>query len=72
MYKYTFYYTKLYKMLTIRTNEYQNELIAYLRLHKVRFTPKLKQVITKELESICKDFKMKGKRIHNAPDWLYD
>ena len=48
------------------------EMFAYLRLHKVRFQPNLRKVIKAELSEICKDFKMKQKRIKNAPDWLYE
>ena len=59
-------------MLTIRTNTQIDERLAYLRLHKVNFTPTLKQVILSELDEMCKDFKMKENRIKNAPDWLYD
>lgn len=59
-------------MLTIRTNDIIDEKIAYLRLHKVRFTGELRRVIDEELTKICEDFKMKEKRIKNAPDWLYD
>lgn len=59
-------------MFTIRTTEHQNKMIAYLRNHKVRFTPKLKQAITKELELMCNDFKYKENRIKDAPNWLYE
>lgn len=59
-------------MFTIRTNENIDEMIAYLRSHKVRFTPKLKLVIEAELQKMCNDFKKKEKRIKNAPDWLYE
>lgn len=69
---FAFCYTKQHKMLTIRTNEKTDLMIAYLRNHKVKFAPKLKIAIQLELEKMCKDFKMKEKRIKNAPDWLYD
>jgi hypothetical protein len=59
-------------MLTIRTDNEIDEMIAYLREHKVKFTPKLKQAISKELSVLCNDFKMKNKNISNIPDWLYD
>lgn len=59
-------------MLTIRTNKIIDEKLAYLRLHKVNFTPNLKRIIDEELTRLCKDFKMKEKRIKNAPSWLYD
>ena len=48
------------------------EMLDYLRLHKVRFSPNLRKVIKAELSGICKDFKMKQKRIKNAPDWLFE
>lgn len=59
-------------MLTIRTTEYQDELIAFLRINKIRFTPRIKKAIQEELEQICSDFKKREKRIKNAPNWLYD
>ncbi len=59
-------------MLTIRTNEEIDLMIAYLRNHKVKFTPRLRNAISKELKILCDDFKMKQKRIKNAPDWMYD
>jgi hypothetical protein len=48
------------------------EMLAYLRRHNARFHPNLRKVIKAELSEICKDFKMKQKRIKNAPDWLYE
>lgn len=59
-------------MFTIRTNENIDEMIAYLRSHKVRFTSKLKPLIETELQKMCNDFKKREKRIKNAPDWLYE
>ena len=59
-------------MFTIRTNNEMDEKIAYLRLHKVRFTPRIKKVIDDELSLMCNEFKRKEKRIPNAPDWVYD
>lgn len=59
-------------MLTIRTNEKTDEMIAYLRSHKVRFSSKLKPLIDAELKKMCNDFKKKEKRLKNAPDWLYE
>lgn len=58
-------------MLTIRTNEEIDLMIAFLRNHKVRFTPRIKSVIRDELRILCEDFKIKSKRIKNAPDWMY-
>lgn len=59
-------------MFTIRTNSNTDEMIAFLRSRKVRFTPRLKQVMDAELSRMCDDFKRKEKRIKDAPDWLYD
>jgi hypothetical protein len=58
-------------MLTIRINDTIDEKIAYLRLHKVKFTPVLREAIDRELTKLCDDFKMKEKRIKGAPDWYY-
>jgi hypothetical protein len=46
--------------------------LAHVRLHNVRFQPNLRKIIKVELSERCKDFKMKQKRIKNAPDWLYE
>jgi len=46
-------------------------MLAYLRLHKVMFTPYLKRVIAIELRILCKEFKKKESRIPNAPGWVY-
>ena len=59
-------------MLTIRTNPEIDEMIAYLRNHKVKFTPILRKAIQDELSTLCEDFQMKQKKIENAPSWLYD
>jgi len=59
-------------MLTIRTDNEIDSMIAYLRIHKVKFTPKIRSIIKKELKNICTDFRIKEKRIKNAPDWLYE
>lgn len=58
-------------MLTIRTDVEIDEMLAYLRLHKVRFTSKIKESIRSDLKEMCNDFKMKEERIKDAPDWLY-
>jgi hypothetical protein len=47
-------------------------MLPYLLLHNVRFHPNLRKIIKGELFEICKDFKMKQKRIMDAPDWLYE
>jgi hypothetical protein len=47
-------------------------MLAYLRLHKVRFQPNLRKIIKAELSEICKDIMIKQKRIKNAPDWRYE
>jgi hypothetical protein len=57
-------------MLNIRINSETKEMLSYLRLHKVRFQPNLKKIIKAELSEICKDFKIKQKRIKNALDWV--
>ena len=59
-------------MLTIRVDNETAEMIAYLRRHKVRFQPKIRQLIKPELQAMCKDFKRKENRIPNAPDWVYE
>lgn len=59
-------------MLTIRIDNETKEMIAYLRNHKVNFTHKIRQSITRDLKELCIDFKMKEKRINNAPDWVYN
>jgi hypothetical protein len=59
-------------MLNSRVDNETKEMLAYLCLHKVRFQPNLRKIIKAELSEICKDFKMKQKRIKNAPDWLYE
>ena len=59
-------------MLNIRVDNETKEMLAYLRQHKVRFLPNLRKIIKAELFEICKDFKMKQKRIKDAPDWLYE
>ena len=58
-------------MLNIRIDSETKEMLAYLRLHKVRFQPNLRKIIKAELSEICKDFKMKQKRIKNVPGWLH-
>jgi len=45
-------------MLNIRVDRKKQEMLAYLRLHKVRFQPNLRKGIKAELSEICKDFKM--------------
>jgi hypothetical protein len=57
-------------MLNIRIDSETKEMLAYLRLHKVRFQFNLRKIIKSELSEICKDFKMKQKQIKDAPDWL--
>ncbi|WBC28405.1 hypothetical protein RPMD05_24 [Rhodobacteraceae phage LS06-2018-MD05] len=47
-------------MLTIRIDKETKNIIAYLRLHKVRFTGRLKSVIIEELHKIADDFKYKS------------
>ena len=59
-------------MLTIRTDSEIDEMIAFLRIHKVKFTHRIKEAMRMELINICSDFKMKEKRIKDAPDWLYE
>ncbi|NQU53747.1 MAG: hypothetical protein HQ522_14550 [Bacteroidetes bacterium] len=59
-------------MLNIRIDSGTKEMLAYLRRHKVRFQPNIRKIIKAELSEICKDFKMKQKRIKDAPDWLYE
>ena len=65
-------YTKQHKMLTIRIDNETSQMIAYLRIHKVKFQNKIRESIKKDLQVLCSDFKMKEKRIKNAPDWLYN
>ena len=59
-------------MPNIRVDNETKEMLAYLRLHKVRFQPNLRKIIKAELSEICKYFKMKQKQIKDAPDWLYE
>jgi hypothetical protein len=59
-------------MLTIRITDNQKQKIAYLKQHNVKYTIFLRSVIDAELTRLCNEYKMKEKRIKNAPDWLYD
>jgi len=59
-------------MLNIWIDSETKEILAYLRLYKERFQPNLRKIIKAKLSEICKDFKIKQKRIKNAPDWLYE
>lgn len=59
-------------MLTIRTDKEIDEMMAYLRNHKVKFSIVLRDAIRNELRKLCKDFEMEDKRVKNAPNWLYD
>ena len=56
----------------MRIDKETEEMLAYLRLHKVRFQPNLRIVIKAELSILCENFKKKEKRIKDAPNWLYD
>ncbi len=58
---FTFCLTNICKMLNIRIDSETKEMLAYLRLHNVRFQPNLRKIIKAELSEICKDFKMKKK-----------
>jgi hypothetical protein len=69
---FTFCLTNICIMLNIRIDSETKEMMAYLRLHNVRFQPNLRKIIKVELSERCKDFKVKQKRINNAPDWLYE
>ena len=53
-------------MLTLRINKETKDMIAFLRNHKVKFTPVIRGLIKAELAKICKDFKMKENRIKEA------
>ena len=59
-------------MLNIRVDNETKEILAYLHQYKVRFQPNLRKTRKAELFEICKDFKMKQKRIKDAPYWLYE
>lgn len=59
-------------MLTIRIDNETKQLRSYLSDHKVRYQQRIRAVIKAELKLIACDFKLKEKRIKNAPDWLYD
>lgn len=59
-------------MLTIRISKESEEVIAFLRLHDVKYTTKLWEAIERELKSQCSEFKRKEKRIKDAPSWLYE
>ena len=59
-------------MLNIRPDSETKEMLAYLRLHKLRFQLNLRKIIKSELSEIFKEFKVKQKRIKNAPDWPYE
>jgi hypothetical protein len=72
MCKFIFCLTNICIMLNIRVDNETKEMLAYLRQHKVRFQPNLRKIIKAELFEICTDFKMKQKRIKDAPEWLYE
>ena len=59
-------------MLNIRVYSETKDMLACLRLHKVGFQPNLRKIVKVELFEMCKDFKMKQKRIKDAPNWLYE
>lgn len=59
-------------MLNIRIDNETEEMIAYLRIHKVKFQNKIRQSIKSDLKNICFDFKKKEKRIKNTPSWVYE
>jgi hypothetical protein len=44
-------------LFDIRIDSETKEMLAYLRLLKVRFQPNLRKIIKAELSEICKDFK---------------
>lgn len=46
-------------MFTIRTTQNIDEMIAYLRNHKVKFSSKLKPLIEAELQKMCNVSKRK-------------
>jgi hypothetical protein len=69
---FTFCLTYVSNILNIRIDSKAIEILAYLWLYDVKYQPNLKKIIKTELSEICKDFKMKDKRIKNAPDWLYE
>ncbi len=69
---FTFCLTNICKMLNIRIDSETKEMLAYLRLHNVRFQPNLRKIIKAELSEIYKDFKINQKRIKDAPDWLHE
>lgn len=60
---FTFCLTNIYNVLNIRVDNETKEMLAYLRLHKVRFQPNLRKIVKSELSEICKDFNMKQKPI---------
>ena len=59
-------------MLIIRIDTETKEMIAYLKLHKVKYASLLKPIIKKELNNICDDYKKESRRKKNEPAWLYD
>ena len=56
-------------MLIVRNNSEMKDMFTYLRLHK-ESQANLRKIIKAKLFENCKDFKMKQRRIKNAPDWL--
>jgi hypothetical protein len=68
----TVLFTNICNILNVKINSETKEMLAYLWLLNVRFQPNLRTIIKAELSEICKDFKIKQKRIKNAPDWLYE
>lgn len=59
-------------MLTIRIDNESEELRAFLKKHKVRYTRSLRQAILEDLRRQAAEFNYKQKKIRNAPSWLYD
>lgn len=49
-------------MLTLRIDNETEEMIAYLRLHNIKYTTKIKQSIKHDLKELCAEFKRKEKK----------